>query len=61
MGYIIVEVTEKIIKERVQNVTDLALQAYQLLRQDLQELINEMEEVEPWNGGEASHVVQFST
>ena len=29
------------------SVTDLVLQAYQLLRQDLQELINEMEEVEP--------------
>ena len=32
-------------------VTDLVLQAYQLLRQDLQELINEMEEVEPWDEG----------
>ena len=32
-------------------ITDLALQAYQLLRQDLQELINEMEEVEPWDEG----------
>ena len=32
-------------------VTDLALQAYQLLRQDLQELINEMEEVELWDEG----------
>ena len=30
---------------------DLVLQAYQLLRQDLQELINEMEEVEPWDEG----------
>ena len=32
-------------------VTDLVLQVCQLLRQDLQELIDGMEEVEPWDEG----------
>ena len=35
----------------VPSVTDLVLQAYQLLRQDLQELINEIEEIKPWDEG----------
>ena len=32
-------------------VTDLVLQVCQLLRQDLQELIDGIEEVEPWDEG----------
>ena len=32
-------------------VTDLVLQVCQLLKQDLQELIDGMEEVEPWDEG----------
>ena len=38
-------------REEGSSVTDLVLRAYQLLRQDLRELINEMEEVEPWDEG----------
>ena len=35
----------------LQGVTDLVLQVCQLLRQDLQELIDGMEEVKPWDEG----------
>ena len=41
----------KLFKGRALNVTDLALQVCQLLRQDLQELIDGTEEAEPWDEG----------
>ena len=34
-------------REEESSITDLVLWAYQLLRQDLQELINKMEEIKP--------------